>query len=211
MTDALWYTGRGTGVMTLVLLSIVVALGIAARDGRTAFGLPRFVVNLVHRNAALLALTMLLIHVVTLLFDPYAKLTPLDLIVPFAGDRRPFWLGLGTLALDTLAAIAITTALRHRLGVRTWRIVHWLAYLSWPLALLHGIQTGTDARAWWMWTIVAACGALVLAAVAWRLSPNFGRPRLRRYGHSTVPPSRPARTSVQAVPRSRVVLPGDPG
>lgn len=181
MTDALWYAGRGTGVMTLVLLSIVVALGIAARDGRPAFGLPRFAVNLLHRNAALLAVALLLVHVVTLYFDPYAKLTLVDLVIPFAGAYRPFWLGLGTLALDTLAAIAVTSLLRHRLGVRTWRIVHWLAYLSWPPALLHGIQTGTDGGAWWMWTIVAACTALVLAAVAWRLTPSFGTTRFKTF------------------------------
>ena len=68
MTDALWYFARGSGLVTLVLLTVVVALGIGARSGRTAFGLPRFAVNLLHRNAALLAVVFLGFHVVSLLF-----------------------------------------------------------------------------------------------------------------------------------------------
>ena len=34
-----------------------------------------------------------------------------------------------------------------RLGLRTWRAVHWLAYLCWPVALVHGLGTGSDVRA----------------------------------------------------------------
>ena len=175
MTDALWYFGRGSGLVSLVLLTVVVALGVGARSGRTAFGLPRFAVNLLHRNAALLAVVMLAGHVVSLYFDPYAQLRFFDLVVPFAGQYRPFWLGLGTLAFDLVLALIATSLLRHRLGARTWRIVHWLAYLSWPIALLHGVQTGTDGHSWWLLTVAGLCTTLVLAAVAWRVSPAFAR------------------------------------
>jgi sulfoxide reductase heme-binding subunit YedZ len=175
MTDALWYFGRGTGVVSLVLLSIVVALGVGARSGRTAFGLPRFAVNLLHRNAALLAVILLAGHVVGLYFDPYAQLRYFDLVVPFLGQYRPFWLGLGTLAFDLVLALIATSLLRHRLGVRTWRIVHWLAYLCWPVAVLHGWQTGSDGATWWLRTVLALCAALVGAAVAWRVTPSFTR------------------------------------
>ena len=175
MTEALWYFGRGTGVVSLVLLSVVVALGIGARSGRTAFGLPRFAVNLLHRNAALLAVLLLAGHVISLYFDPYAQLRFFDLVVPFVGEYRPFWLGLGTLAFDLVLALIATSLLRHRLGARTWRLVHWLAYLSWPIALLHGWQTGTDGGSWWLRTVLVLCTALVAAAVTWRLLPSFDR------------------------------------
>lgn len=175
MTDALWYFGRGTGVVSLILLSIVVALGVGARSGRTAFGLPRFAVNLLHRNAALLAVILLGGHVVSLYFDPYTQLRYFDLVLPFAGQYRPFWLGLGTLAFDLMLALIATSLLRHRLGARTWRIVHWLAYLCWPIAMLHGWQTGTDAASWWLRTVLVLCATLVLAAAAWRVSPAFAR------------------------------------
>ena len=175
MTDALWYFARGSGVVSLVLLTVVVVLGIGARSGRPAFGLPRFVVSLLHRNAALLAVVFLVGHVVSLLFDPYAQLRIFDLVVPFAGNYRPVWQGLGTLGFDLLAAIVVTSLLRHRLGARVWRIVHWLAYLSWPVALLHGLGTGTDRGTWWLWTISLTCAVAVVAAIGWRISTDFGR------------------------------------
>jgi sulfoxide reductase heme-binding subunit YedZ len=175
MSDALWYTARGSGLVTLVLLTVVVTLGVGARSGRTPFNLPRFAVNLLHRNAALLAVAFLVVHVVTLLFDPYAQLRLVDLIVPFAGTYRPFWLGLGTTALDLIAALVATSLLRRRLGARAWRAVHWLAYLCWPVALLHGLGTGTDNGTWWLWTVSLTCAATVLAAVVWRVSTGFDR------------------------------------
>jgi methionine sulfoxide reductase heme-binding subunit len=175
MTDALWYFARGTGLVALVLLTVVVALGIGARSGRTAFGLPKFAVSMLHRNAALMAVILLAGHVLSLLFDPYAQLRLFNIVVPFVGNYRPFWQGLGTLAFDLVLALIATSLLRHRIGARTWRIVHWLAYLCWPIALLHGLETGTDGGTWWLRTIAGLCAATVVAALAWRLSPSFTR------------------------------------
>jgi sulfoxide reductase heme-binding subunit YedZ len=173
VTDALWYFARGSGLVSLVLLTVVVALGIGARSGRPAFGLPRFAVNLLHRNAALLAVVMLAGHVVSLLFDPYAQLRLVDIVLPFVGNYRPFWQGLGTLAFDLTLALVATSLLRHRLGVRAWRAAHWLAYLAWPIALLHGLETGTDGGTGWLRTVAGLCAAVVVAAAGWRLSPAF--------------------------------------
>jgi len=175
MTNALWYFARGSGVVSLVLLTVVVALGVGARSGRTAFGLPRFAVNLLHRNAALLAVVFLVGHVVSLLLDSYAKLRIVDLLVPFIGNYRPFWQGLGTVALELVAAIVVTSLLRQRIGARAWRAVHWLAYLCWPVAVAHGLGNGTDRSTWWLWAITMTCAAAVAAAGAWRLSAGFAR------------------------------------
>ena len=182
MNDALWYVGRGTGAASLLLLSTVVTLGIATRSGRVVFGLPRFAVAAVHRSASLTALVFLLIHVTSLYLDPYAQLHLVDLIVPFAGAYRPFWLGLGTVGLDLIAALVVTSLLRQRIGLRTWRAVHWLAYLSWPVALSHALGNGTDNGTWWLRTLAAACTVAVLGAAAWRVSERF-----QEYGQARVP------------------------
>jgi sulfoxide reductase heme-binding subunit YedZ len=186
MTDALWYLARGAGVVSLLLLTIVVVLGVGSRSGRPVFGLPRFAVGLVHRNAALLAVVMVAIHVVSLWFDPYAQLRVLDLVVPFDAAYRPLWVGLGTLASDLVAAIVVTSLLRHRLGVRAWRAVHWLTYAAWPVALLHGLGAGTDGAETWLRLISGACAAAVLAAVVWRCQPRFANPWGRRPRGATI-------------------------
>jgi methionine sulfoxide reductase heme-binding subunit len=189
MTDALWDTARGTGVIALVLLTVVMVLGIAARSGQPAFGLPRFAVNLVHRNAALIATALIAIHITTLMFDPYAQLKLVNLVIPFTSTYRPLWVGLGATALDLLIALIATSLLRHRIGRRTWRGVHLLAYACWPIAWLHGIGAGTDHATGWYLATAIACAFAVGVALIWRLQPGFvtlaGRRQARHsYGGS---------------------------
>jgi sulfoxide reductase heme-binding subunit YedZ len=144
------------------------------------FGLPRFGVTLVHRNASLLSVVLLVVHVVTLLFDPYAQLNLVDVVLPFSSSYRPLWVGLGTLGLDMILALVVTSLLRHRIGLRGWRAVHWLAYAAWPVAVAHGLGAGTDAGWFWMWALVALCVAAVVAALVWRLSDRFSETALVR-------------------------------
>lgn len=198
LSAALWYVGRGTGIASLLLLTVVVALGIATRSGRALFGLPRFAVAAVHRTASLTAVIFLLVHVGSLYFDPYAQLRLMDFVVPFAGAYRPFWLGLGTVGLDLIAALVATSLLRHRIGPRLWRGIHWLAYLSWPVALLHALGNGTDGRTWWMRTIAWACTMSVLGVVGWRVSGRF-----QEYGEERIPPQ--TRNDLGALPAERRV------
>jgi sulfoxide reductase heme-binding subunit YedZ len=183
MTEALWALGRGTGVVALVVFTLSLVLGILSRSGRPLGGLGRFGLNEVHRTAALTGVGLIAVHVVSLLFDPYAQLEMVDLVVPFAGTYRPLWLGLGTLAIDLLAVITVVSLLRHLVGPRVFRTVHWLTYALWPVALLHGLGTGTDAGSLWMDAVAVTCSAVVLAAVTWRLLPAYaerGRTRTAR-------------------------------
>ncbi|HSR22377.1 MAG TPA: ferric reductase-like transmembrane domain-containing protein, partial [Candidatus Eisenbacteria bacterium] len=143
---ALWYLSRATGVVSLVLLTLVVLLGVTVnRQGRLP-GLPRFAVAGLHRNAALLAVSLLVVHVGTAVYDPYVTIRWVDALVPFVSSYRPFWLGLGAFAVDLLLAVILTSLLRLSIPRRAWRATHWLAYAAWPVALVHGLGTGPDLR-----------------------------------------------------------------
>lgn len=183
MTEALWALGRGTGAVALALFTVTLVLGIVARSGRPALGLGRFGIAELHRTAALTGVALVTVHVVSLLFDPYAQLQVVDLAVPFLGSYRPVLLGLGTLAVDLLLVVTVVSLLRHVVGARVFRAVHWLTYVLWPLALVHALGTGTDAGSLWLQGLaVTSCGA-VSAAVAWRLTPSYaerGRARTTR-------------------------------
>jgi sulfoxide reductase heme-binding subunit YedZ len=164
-----WYLMRGSGVVSLLLLTAVSALGIATvsrwRPGRS----PRFVTLGLHRNIALLAVAFLGVHVLTAAFDPQASVSLVSVILPLPSDRYSLWLGLAALALDLVVALVVTSLVRHRIPPRLWRGVHWLAYLAWPVALLHGAGMGTDAGAVWMLAIDAICIAVFAAAFLLRL------------------------------------------
>ena len=75
-----------------------------------------------------------------------------------------------TVAFDLLLAVLVTSLLRARLGYRSWRSVHWLAYACWPVALWHGLGTGTDSRLTWLIGLEAGYAAVVAATAAWRIS-----------------------------------------
>ena len=144
--------------------------------------LPRFVVLGLHRNVALLAVAFLVVHIVTVVLDPYVTINLVDAVVPFGSAYRPLWLGLGALAFDLLLAVVVTSLLRARIGRRTWRAVHWAAYALWPLALVHALGTGTDAMRPWFLVTAAACVLAVFAALAWRtaLAPREQQPSAPR-------------------------------
>ena len=169
MSKALWYLGRGTGVSSLVLLTLVLVLGIVVRSGRPLPGLPRFAVAAVHRTTSLTAVAFLAIHIVTMLADPYAQLRLIDVVLPFVGSYRPFWQGLGTVAVELIVLLVVSSLLRHRLGLRTWRSIHWAAYACWPLAVAHGWGNGTDRASTWMLIILATCVLTVIGALGWRI------------------------------------------
>jgi predicted ferric reductase len=182
MTEALWALGRGTGIVALVMFTITLVLGILTRSGRPIGGLGRFGVADVHRTAALTGTGLVAVHVGSLLFDPYAQLRLVDLVLPFLGSYRPLYLGLGTLALDLLAVVTVVSLLRQRVGPRVFKAVHWATYLLWPVALVHALGNGTDAASAWMTGLAAACFTAVAAAVGWRLLPSYddrGRTRTR--------------------------------
>jgi methionine sulfoxide reductase heme-binding subunit len=176
--SALWYLTRATGAVTLVLLTVSVALGVANIGRLQAAGWPRFVVEAVHRNASLLALAVLVVHIVTSVLDPFAGIKVLDALVPFTGSYRPLWLGLGAFASDLLIAVALTSMVRRRLGHGIWRAIHWLAYLCWPVAILHSAGTGSDIKQVWMLALTAVCVLAVVVAVWARV--GFGWPDRRR-------------------------------
>lgn len=164
-----WYATRGLGVSTLIVLTATVVLGILTATRWSGERTAGFVAVDLHRNLSLLAMLLLLAHIVTTVLDPFAHISVRDVLIPIGAAYRPVWLGLGVVAMWILVGVAGTSLLRDRVGPRTWRIVHWAAYGSWPLAVVHGLGTGGDSRAPWMVAVVFSCVAAVVVAIVERL------------------------------------------
>jgi hypothetical protein len=158
----LWYVTRATGVVSLLLLTAAVVLGVLSALRWRTTRWPRFATVDAHRNLTLLSIAFVAVHVVTTVADGYAPIGLVDAVVPFVSPYRPLWLGLGTVAFDLLLALVATSLLRTAVPARLWRALHWTAYASWPVALVHSFGTGSDARTGWL----AAIGIGSLAAVA---------------------------------------------
>jgi predicted ferric reductase len=183
---ALWYLTRGTGAAALVLLTLSLTLGVVNVERFASPRMPRFAIDGWHRTTSLLVCVLLAVHVGTTVLDGYAPIRLVDAFVPFGGTYRPVWLGLGALALDLLIALIVTSLLRARLGLRAWRAVHWLAYACWPVALVHGLGTGSDVRPGWLTWLSLACTAVVIAAVGVRLADRGTAIRVRAGAGATL-------------------------
>ena len=179
-TTPLWYATRATGVVALVLLTLSVVLGILITVRFATERWPRFVTIGVHRNLSMLVLAFLAIHIGTALLDSYAPVGWFSLAIPFVSSYRPLWLGLGTVAFDLLIAVTVTSLLRSRIGHRTWRAVHWAAYACWPLAVVHGLGTGTDPKAPAVLGTTVVCVAAVIVTALWRLVSGWPEHRAVR-------------------------------
>jgi methionine sulfoxide reductase heme-binding subunit len=165
----LWYLTRATGLVSLVLLTLSVLLGLLTAGRFSSQRWPRFLTQGMHRNVSLLVLVFLALHTASTVLDSYTSISLTAAFVPFASSYKPLWLSLGAVALDLLVALVITSLARGRLGYRAWRRLHWLAYACWPVAVAHGLGIGTDRSVTWATALTVGCVGCVGAAATWRI------------------------------------------
>ncbi len=168
MNEILWYLSRATGTVSMVLLTVVLTLGMAMSGRRRPAALSSTVVIGLHRSLALGLVVFLGAHIATAVAETFVDIDWIAAVVPFTSGYEPLFVGLGTIAVDLIAALVVTSLLRHRLPERTWRAVHLAAYALWPIALAHGWFLGTADQPL-LRAVPALCGAVGIGAIAWRV------------------------------------------
>ncbi|HEY8300868.1 MAG TPA: hypothetical protein VIG48_03125 [Jatrophihabitans sp.] len=172
-TMTIWYIARGAGLAALVLLTVATGLG-ALMTGRGRSS-TRIVWNYMHRVTTGVGLTALALHLGAILADSYAHVGWVASLVPFTSAFRPNWVGLGTVAVYIFLLVGALGFARGRIaasaaGARAWRWLHGLGYLGWGMAMVHGLQSGTDSGQSWVKLLYVACGAAVAVAVTARVA-----------------------------------------
>jgi methionine sulfoxide reductase heme-binding subunit len=158
------------GVISLVLLTISMVLGVLVSRRRELPRKLRYPSRKWHEHASLLALGFLALHIVLAIGGPFSRISWLAAVIPFVAGPDRLWLGLGAAASDLLIAVVLTSVLRRHFGRRAWRLVHWSAYACWPAAELHSLGLGIGFRAGRLFDLAIACLVVVLAAACWRLA-----------------------------------------
>lgn len=164
----LWYATRATGLVTLLLLTASVLLGVLTAGRFASDRWPRFLTVGLHRNVSLLIGVFLFLHVGTTVADTYTDIPLISAFIPFSTSYKTGWLALGAVACDLMIALVVTSLVRNRLGHKTWRRIHWAAYLCWPVAVAHGLGAGTDRTTIWVFALTVLCVATVAAVATWR-------------------------------------------
>lgn len=170
----LWFVSRALGLVGLLGLTLVIVLGVLHDTTvvhRTSLGLPRFVLVALHRNLSLLTVAFVALHVATVVVTPYVRLRWIDVVVPGIATYNPVAAALGTVALDLLLAVLLTSLLRRRVSRRLWFLVHWTSYVCWPVAVAHAVLNASPAgTTWWTLAVPLLCLGGLVAALAYRRS-----------------------------------------
>jgi DMSO/TMAO reductase YedYZ heme-binding membrane subunit len=166
---ALWFANRGTGVVLLAVVTAAVVLGVLSTSRAGSRWWPRFLTQGLHRNVALLGFFLVVVHAGTAVVDEYVDIRWWQAVVPFGATYKPLWLSLGTISLDLMAAVALTSLVRHRMNRRVWHAVHLSAYAVFVLGVVHGSGIGTDATEPWSAAVTVTCVAAVALATLSRL------------------------------------------
>ena len=162
-------------MVALVSLSITVMLGLLATDRLVLLIRHRVLLQSAHRATGVLGVAGLVFHVITKV--AIGRAGPTDAVVPFLSGSG-LYVGLGTVAALLMVGVLWTGLVRVRFaGVGPkwfWRGLHSMAYVSWPFALVHGLNAGRPAAAWVVLSYLA-CVVLVVMALLVRVSVHLGK------------------------------------
>lgn len=142
-----WVVARATGLAAYIALCLSVLSGIALRTSVLDFLAKNRALRSLHDFMTWIWIPLGAAHVVSLLLDKTARIAPLDLVVPFQVDYAPLAIGLGTVSLDLLLVITVTSWLRRRMDDRLWRWLHRTSYVAFVSLFLHALWSGTDFSA----------------------------------------------------------------
>jgi predicted ferric reductase len=165
---AFWYLTRATGLVSFVLLTGSVSLGLLM-TAKVSSRLRRNAAYDIHRFVALLTLVATVVHVFIVLPDEFIGFSVWQLLVPFASPYEPTFMALGTLALYTMGVIVATFYMRPLVPYAAWRAIHYATFGVFVMALAHGIGAGSDSGTFWAQGLYWAGGGMLVVLLAMRL------------------------------------------
>jgi sulfoxide reductase heme-binding subunit YedZ len=139
-----WLVSRAAGLTAYVALSLEIMLGLLVSTGAVDRALPRARVVELHQWLSSVAIVLVGAHAIALLGDGFVGYDALDLTVPFAAAPRRLATGLGVLSGYAMLGLHLSFAARGKIGARTWRKLHYGAFVLYVTATVHGISAGTD-------------------------------------------------------------------
>ena len=188
---AYWYLSRASALVAygLLWLSMVFGLTLTNKMARLWPGGPTMFD--LHQHASLLGLAFALFHGLILTGDRYISYSLGQVLTPFASvDYRPIWVGLGQVGFYLLGVVGLSFYVRKAMGARLWRLLHYLSFGVFLLALAHGLMSGTDSAAESVKLMYWITGGSVLfltlqrALVAMKFGKARPEPRLAKKGEN---------------------------
>ncbi len=167
--QAPWFVSRASGLMSFVLLTGSVVLGLVMSGRMGVRTIPRPLAFSLHQFLSVLTLAFIGVHAGALLFDGFLRFSPIEILVPFAAGYERLWTGLGVLSGWSAAAVTASFWAKRRLGHARWRKLHYLSFAAWGASLVHGMFAGTDAALAPVHWLYFGSAALVAGLLVYRI------------------------------------------
>jgi DMSO/TMAO reductase YedYZ heme-binding membrane subunit len=170
-----WMVARVAGLSSFTALSIALVTGVGLRTGVLDWLGPNRLVRSLHEYTTVLWIPLGALHIGALLLDQTARISPLDLVVPFLVSYGSLPIGLGTVTFQVFLVVGVTGLLRRRMDGQAWQWLHRLSYAGFGLLVLHVLLTGTDTTdpviAGLMWATAGLLAILTAARIIWGRLP----------------------------------------
>jgi predicted ferric reductase len=165
-----WYLSRGSAMVAFILLWMSIAFGLTITNRLARIWPGGLAATDLHQYVSLLGLGLGCFHGLILLGDHYMKPDLIQIMLPFANQNyKPGWVGLGQLAFYTWVLVLGSFYVRKWIGRRTWRWIHFLGFLTFALAMIHGVMSGTDSQTLWASALYWFAGGSLLVLLFYRI------------------------------------------
>jgi len=164
-----WYFSRSAGTVAYMLLAGSTVWGLLLSSKLIKEAVPAALALAMHNILSWLAITLTGLHALALLFDSYFTYTLSSITIPFLGPYKPGWVGLGIIGFYLMFITAISFNFRKQIGQKRWRQLHYLSFIAYLGATIHGAMAGTDNGNPGMQALYWGSGLLVLFLTNYRL------------------------------------------
>jgi DMSO/TMAO reductase YedYZ heme-binding membrane subunit len=190
-----WYATRVTALLSYLALSASTIYGLLLSTRLLDRATHRPISFTLHQDLAGIGVALALVHAAVLMIDRSVPYAPIEVLVPFAGPYRPLWVGFGQITLGLALLVLLSFYVRKRIGTRAWRTVHYLAFVAFVGATVHGLMAGSDTSAGWVYAGYLILTAIVAFLTTYRivlaLGPGSEERRARTPAGRTEIPTRP--------------------
>jgi predicted ferric reductase len=133
-----------------------------------------------HQDLASIGLGLAAVHGMLLGLDKTVPFSLAQIAVPGLAPHAPLWVAAGQVAFYLMAIVVASFYLRRRIGQRAWRTLHYVTFLAFLGATLHGLLAGTDSGAPWAWWTYVGSIVIVVFLLVYRIALSLGGSRTVR-------------------------------
>jgi DMSO/TMAO reductase YedYZ heme-binding membrane subunit len=144
LDQLLWLTSRAAALTAFFVLSAALITGQALRSAMFEGAMRNRDLSSLHRFLTVCWVPVVGLHVAAMTLDAVARVSPIDLVIPFQVSYAALPIGLGTIGFDLLLVVTVTGYMRRYLDPLAWRWLHRLSYPMFGVFALHALLAGTD-------------------------------------------------------------------